>query len=168
MSLRQFNSGTGYTLADLDLDVSRLSGSGGADYPCLNWQLKMCLHAQKRPLIDYAFRSAMAQLYFTNGPKIADARPYPINRVIYGFQQHWGDEYLNFEFPLDARRIEAIERHRQGGSLQFRLDIQIEFDECSAIPARDAESKRPAYWGLRTHPQNDVAGDIQIAQNRLG
>ena len=166
MSLRQFNSGTGYTLADLDLDVSRLSGSGGADYPCLNWQLKMCLHAQKRPLIDYAFRSAMAQLYFTNGPKIADARPYPINRVIYGFQQHWGDEYLNLEFPLDARRVEAIERQRQGGSLQFRLDMQIQVDEYGAF-RHMSRVKTPGIVGIEQRALNDVAGDISRYSKRL-
>jgi hypothetical protein len=163
MSRKQFNSSTGYTMADLDLDVSRLSGGGGADYPCLNWQLQMGLHAQKKPLVDYAFRTAMAQLHFANGPKFADARPYSINRVVYGFQQHWGDEYLNFEFPLDARRIEMVERHRQGGSLQFRLDIRIEFDEFSALPV-DVESKRPAFWGLNTIHRMTLREEVQIPQ----
>jgi hypothetical protein len=88
-----------------------------------------------------------AQLYFSTGQKIADSRPISLNRVIQGHQAYWGDEYLNFEFPLDARRIEAIERQRQGGSLQFRLDVQILVDEYGALPAH-AESKRPPLWGL--------------------
>ncbi len=65
-----------------------------------------------------------------------------IGRVIHGYQPYAGTSYLNFEFPLDARRIKSIERHRQGGSLQFHLDVQIYFKEYGLLPAHP-ELKRP-------------------------
>ena len=164
MSRKQFSTGMGRTLAELDIDVSRLSGSGGADYPHLNWQLEMALHSPKTPLNDYALRTVTAQLYFATGPKIADARPISLHRVIHGYQTYAGSDYLNLEFPLDNRRIEAIERQRQGGSLQFRLDVQIQVDEYGALPAH-VESKRPAMWGLNNVNLMTLQETFQVPQS---
>lgn len=163
MSRKQFTGWKGRAIADLDIDASKLHGYGGADYPHLMWQLQLALTPQKTPQTDYAFRSVTAQLYFSTGGKIADARTILLNRVIQGHQDHWGEEYLNFEFPLDARRIEALERQRQGGSLQFRLDVQIHVDEYGAIPAH-AESKRPAFWGLRAAQRLTLQEAFQVPQ----
>jgi hypothetical protein len=163
MSRKHFNSGMGRSLAELDMDISRLCGNGGADYPHLMWQLQLALVPQKAPQTDYAFRSVAAQLYFATGQKIADARPFSLDRVIRGYQAYWGDEYLNFEFPLDARRIEAIERLRQGGSLQCRLDVQIQVDEYGAIAAH-VESNRSALWGLLTVHRLTLQEGFQIPQ----
>lgn len=147
MSRKQFTGWTGRTIAELDVDASKLSGYGGADYPHLMWQLQMSLTPQKMPQTDFAFRFVAAQLYLSTGLRIANARPIFLNRVIQGHRDYWGNEYLNFEFPLDVRRIDVLERHRQGGSLQFRLDVQIQVDEYGLLPAH-VESKRPALWGL--------------------
>jgi hypothetical protein len=163
MSRHHFNSSMGRSLAELDLDVERLCGNGGADYPHLVWQLQLALLPQKAPQTDYAFRSASAQLYFSAGQKIADARPISLSRVIQGHQAYLGSEYLNLEFPLDAQRIAAIERVRQGGSLQLRLDVQIHVDEIGVIEAH-AESKRPALWGLRTVQAMTMQQGFQIPQ----
>jgi len=163
MSRHHFNSSMGRSLAELDLDVERLSGSGGADYPHLVWQLQLVLLPQKAPQTDYAFRSASAQLYFSAGQKIADARPISLSRVVEGHQAYLGSEYLNLEFPLDAQRIAVIERMRQGGSLPLRLDMQIHVDEIGVIEAH-AESKRPALWGLRTAQVMTLQQGFQIPQ----
>ncbi len=141
-----------------------MSGNGGSDYPHLFWQLELALQPPKTPQSDYAFRSVAAQLYFTTGHKIADARPISLHRVIHGYQAYAGSEYLNLEFPLDARRIEAIERQRQGGSLQFRLDMQIQVDEYGGIPAH-AESQRPVLWGLRAAQLMTLQETFQIPQS---
>lgn len=164
MSRHHFNTGMGRTIAELDIDVSRLSGNGGADYPHLFWQLEMTLQSPKSPLNDYALRSVAAQIYFAAGQKIADARPMSLQRVIHGYQTYAGSEYLNLEFPLDARRIEAIERHRQGGSLQFRLDVQIQVEEFGALPAHEP-SKRPPLWGLNNVHLMTLQETFQISQS---
>jgi hypothetical protein len=163
MSRKQFNNSMGGATAELDIDVSRLCGTGGAEYPHLAWQLQLALTSRKALQTDYAFRSVTAQLYFSGGQKIADARPISLHRVIRGHQAYWGDEYLNFEFPLDARRIEAIEHRRQGGSMKFRLDVQIHVDEYGVIPAH-VESKRPALWGLCAGQWLMLQEEIQIPQ----
>lgn len=163
MSRRHFNNSMGRAVAELDIDASRMSGNGGADYPHLVWQLELALHPPKAPLNDYALRSASAQIYLAAGPKIADSRAISLHRVIYGHQSYAGSEYLNFEFPLDARRVEAIERQRQGGSLQLRLDMQIYVDEFGALPAH-AASQRPALWGLSGATVMTLQETFQISQ----
>ena len=67
MSRKQFSGNTGRAIAELDIDASKLSGSGGADYPHLIWQLQLALIPQKTPQTDYAFRSVTDQLYFAAG-----------------------------------------------------------------------------------------------------
>ena len=164
MSRKQFSGGISRTIAELDIDVSRLAGNGGADYPHLFWQLEMALQPPKTPLNDYALRSVAAQLYLATGLKITDARPLSLDRVIHGFQTYAGSEYLNFEFPLDARRIESIERHRQGGSMQLRLEVQINFDEYGAVPGHEP-SKRPPLWGLNSAHRMTLSETFQVPQS---
>ncbi len=166
MSRHYFRSGMDRNFAELEIDVSRLSGSGSADYPQLYWQLELHLDAPKTPQFDYAFRTVAAQLYFATGTgcKIADARPIFLDRVIPGHLTHSLTEYLSFEFPLDARRIAAIERQRNGGSLQFRMDVQIWVDELGVVPAHEP-TKRPAHWGLRDIRRLQLQETVQVGQS---
>lgn len=164
MSRKHFSNNTGHVIGELDVDESRISGSGGAEYPYLYWQMELAMQLPKTPLSDYALRSVTAHLSFTAGQKIADARPLLLHRVIHGYHKHAGNEYLYLEFPLDARRIEAIEQRRQGGSLQLRLEVKIQFDEFSVLPAHE-ESKRPQLWGLKDAHFVTLQETIQVSQS---
>ncbi len=164
MSRYQFRGGVSGTLAELDIDTSRLWGTGGVEYPNLYWQMRLGLLPQNSPHIDYAFRTVESQLYLPPGQKIADARPITLHRVIHGYQQFSGEEHPIFEFPLDARRIAVLEKYRQGGSFKLRLDVQLSVDEYSAVPAHP-ESKRPAIWGLRNVHRLALQEEIQISQS---
>lgn len=166
MSRRYFQSSLPRNFVELDIDPSRLAGSGNADYPQLFWQMEMLLDAPKTPQTDYAFRSANAQLYFATGPglKIADARPLSLDRVLPGHLDRSLTEYLSFEFPLDTRRIAAIERVRQGGSLQFNLHVQVVVDEIGINPAHEP-TKRPPTWGLKAVHQMRMQESFQVPQS---
>jgi len=166
MSRRHFQSSLPRNFVELDIDPSRLAGSGNADYPQLFWQMQMPLDTPKTPQTDYAFRTANAQLYFATGPgqKIADARPLSLNRVIPGHLNHSITEHLNFEFPLATRRIAAIERVRQGGSLQFNLHVQVVVDEIGFVPAHEP-SKRPLIWGLKAAHQMSMQERFDVPQS---
>jgi hypothetical protein len=103
------------TFAELDINVSRLHGMGGADYPQLRWQTELAFLNHPAPQNDYAFRTVSAQLYSLH-QKIADSRPIFLHRIIRGRDAYLGNELLDFEFPLDFQRIQALENLRQGGS----------------------------------------------------
>jgi hypothetical protein len=148
MSSVQLRSNLSHTLAEVDIDVSRLHGVGGIDYPFLYWQLQLAWLPQPTTALDYVLRAAEARLTIPPGHRITDARPVMLHRIIRGRHAHQAEEYLNFEFPLDARRIEAIERHRQGGSLKLQLDVQLQVDEYGLIEGT-SEPKRPGIWGFR-------------------
>jgi hypothetical protein len=162
MSRRHF-SGMSSTIAELEIDVSRLTGAGGANYPQLWWQLRMSLLPQKAPHTDFALRSAAAQIWSANGEKIADSHSLILDRVIRGYQSYWGEEYLSFEFPLSATQVEGIERLRRGRSLQCQLQVQVHVDEHGLIPAH-TESKRPAFWGLVTSHRLTLQEAVEIPQ----
>jgi hypothetical protein len=164
MSRKQFSGGgMNRTVVELDVDTSRICGTGGADYPALYWQAQLSISRPNAPLTDYIFRIVQAQLWLQPGSKIADARTIVLGRIMYGFQNYDADEYLNFEFPLDSRRIEAIERHRQSGSVKMRFDVQIHVDEFAPIQA-PAESKRPNLWGPRNNHRLTLQEGIEIPQ----
>lgn len=164
MSRQQFSNGIGNALVELDIEASRLCGGGGAEYPYLHWQLQLSFIPRKGIQCDYAFRLATAQLHCCQtGQKISDAHPVFLHRVIHSHQSYWGDEYLHFEFPLNATSIQAIERRRQGGSPKFRLDVRLAVDEFGIIPPHP-ESQRPAIWGLRAAQVLALQNEIEVPQ----
>jgi hypothetical protein len=166
MSRHHFQSSLPRNFVELEIEPSRLVGNGSVDYPQLSWQMEMPLDAPKTPQTDYAFRAANAQLYFATGSglKIADARPLALNRHLPGHLDFSLTEHLNFEFPLDTRRISAIERVRQGGSLQFHLNVQLVVDEIGINPAHEP-TKRPAIWGLTNVHQMRMQERFDIPQS---
>jgi hypothetical protein len=166
MSEHYFQGSLPRNFVALAIDPSRLAGGGNSEYPQLSWQIGMRLDAPQTPQVDYAFRAANAQLYFATGPshKIADARPLTLNRVLSGEINLSIGEYLNFEFPLDMRRIAAIERVRQGGSLQFNLHVQVWVDEFG-FPPEFKQPKRPAIWGLQDSHRLSMEQRIEIPQS---
>ena len=159
MSRKQFSGSMGRTIAELNVDASKLSGYGGADYPQLWWQLQLALIPQKTPHNDYAFRLVTAQLYLSAGQKIADARPIPMDRVIQGHQDYWGGEYLNFEFPLERgqsrtlipAQIQPIRFHLLGW--HFEVGLRDARRSRSSTVRLFVSGPRPAAFFF--HPENN-------------
>lgn len=164
MNLRSFSGGNHTVLVELDMDFSSPTGMGGVDYPVLYWQTQLHFHPQRSPLPDYVFRSVEAQLELVRGPKIADSLPHPIQRIVRGHDTKPHNEYLNLQFPLDARQLAAIERHRQGGDLHLRLKVQLQVEEHGIADAH-AETKRPQLFCLRALHRLALEEDVHIPQS---
>jgi hypothetical protein len=137
---------------------------GGSDYPLLFWQTELHLRPQTTALPDYVFRSIEAQLLLPNHQKIADATSHPLQRVLRGHDVSPHSEYLNLEFPLDARRIESLEHHRNGGALRLRIKVQLQVEEHGIVDGH-AETKRPPLSGLRAVHRLTLEDDIEIPQS---
>jgi hypothetical protein len=163
MSRYQFQSNIN-SLVELDVDTNRVCGSGGADYPFLYWQMELLFSPRRSPHNDYALRHVDAQLHFPSAQKIADARPIVMNRIIRGPNAQPFGEWLTFEFPLDARRIEAFERYRKAGSLKLRLDIQLWVDEF-AVVIEPVPHKRTLPSGLSEIHRFSLQQEMQIEQS---
>lgn len=163
MSRHQFRGGVSGTLAELEIDISRLWANGTADYSYLSWPMEIHLLPQKSPHTGYAFRTAGAQLYLLPGQKIADARPVTVHRVIQGHQDYYGSEHPVFEFPLDPRQLAALEKYRQGGPMKLRLHVELTVEEHGALQG-DPDLKRPVLWGLKNLHCLTVQENIEISQ----
>jgi hypothetical protein len=148
---------------ELDIDLAWLYGMGGVAYPYLKWQSYLAFVGRRPPENDYAFRTVTAQL-FANNQKITDARHIVLNRIIRSQDGYLGEELLDFEFPLDQRRIETLENFRQGGSLTLRLDVQVQVEEYGVLEAK-ANPRGISHWGLRHLYNMALQENIVIPQS---
>lgn len=106
------------------IDGSKVQAVGGPEYPRLVVPLHVSLKGidpRHRNEIYSAQLGAIQGELLINGLKISDSLPRQLDRLVYEFDQ---DENVYLEFPLDARRLEWIERQRQG-SLQGLVRVSL-------------------------------------------
>jgi len=142
--------GLGYIIAEAAVDETMVSGIGGVGYPRLIIPLKLHFNAANDPGTDYCFSGLDARLYHSNAGLAADALPIRLRRVLRSHPSYAGDDHLNLEFPLDARRISQLEILRDGKDLPLRLDLTLAAEEHGSIP-RGEKTNQAANWGLRWH-----------------
>jgi hypothetical protein len=163
MSRHQFRGNLRNTIAELELDTSRVHGAGGIDFPHLRWQTGLNILNDRPPDHDYGFRSITASLYTPN-LKIAEASPIYLHQVAHSDQKFQGSELVDFEFPLDMRRVEALERLRNNGPLSLRLDACLQVDEYGFGGVR-SQSDASQKWGLRNIYRLAFQETIHISQS---
>lgn len=149
MNRQSFSTVGRYTVASASLDAAHVSGTGGSLYPRLFIQLRLELHPLHEAGVDCAFSVLDAQLHHDRMGKIADATPCRLQRVQRAHHSFQMEEFAYLEFPLDARRIDALEQLRDGKDLPLRLDLFLSGEEHAVIPG-DEKAKRPALWGMRS------------------
>ncbi len=140
-------SGSG--LAGISVDEALLFGTGGAIYPRLMIPVKLDYYPLHEKLADYVFTGLDAQLSRDNVGKLADAIPLRLVRVQRTHAHYVGPEYLSLEFPIDAKRVTAMERQRDGKDLALNIDCQLTVEEHRPIEG-DPKTQRPAIWGVRS------------------
>lgn len=141
--------GSGYILAEAEIDETQVIGSGGSHYPRLSILLRVHFNPISTPGSDYCVTGLDTRLYHPNTGLIADAMPIRLQRVqrsLPGYSA--GNEQTYLEFPLDARRVAQLETLRDGKDLSLRLDLTLAVQEHGVITG-DEKTKRPNIWGLR-------------------
>lgn len=150
---------------EAQIDGSKFQSAGGADYPRLIVPLHVIVNGielkHRNEVYSAQFGAIQGELLF-NGQKISDALPRQLNRLAYEFDQ---DEYVYLEFLLDARRLEWIERQRQG-SLHGSVRVSISSSVLGQAHGRDDEYKPPFAFRDTVSYQGDVPFTVPDTQWR--
>jgi hypothetical protein len=113
-----FSPGGWSTRSDISLEVDRISGVGGPEYPQLHIPIEFTLipSEKKGKIKAYSLLWLRSSLHIEN-VKIGEGFPEPIAEYSWPYLS---PRQISIEIPLDHYRIEKIEERRQG-DIHFRL-----------------------------------------------
>lgn len=150
---------------EAQVDGSNVQSAGGGDYPRLIVPLHVTVRGienkHRNEIYSAQFGAIQGELLI-NGQKISDALPRQLNRLAYEFDQ---DEYVYLEFPLDARRLEWIERQRQG-SLHGKVRVSIFSSVLGQVRGSDEQYKPPFAFRDAVSNQGEVPFTVPDSQWR--
>lgn len=121
-------------VVDADLNLASVAGMNGAGVPHLLFQVKLAISEEdgfwKGKIRAWSFGLLTGE--FMVGPtKVANIRPISLNQSRQSGITGVTDAYLNVEIALDHQRIDWIEQHRAGRSLEatLRICLQVLVDQ---------------------------------------
>lgn len=129
MSIALYGINTGLKI-EASVNIENVQGIGGSVLPRIFFQVRLNISDEHGwPLHDqvqaWSFGVLAGEL-FIGHEKFADIRTYSLNTMRSGKQNYPTEFNLNVEAPLDARRIEWLERLRAGKSFVGRLHIDLQ------------------------------------------
>lgn len=124
---------------NISLEVDKIGGTGGPEYPRLSIPLEFTLRPQesKEEIRTYSLLWLKSSLFFLNA-KIGEG----ISDFI--FEYSWpgaGSRQIFIEIPLDSYRIEKIEEKRKG-DIEFRLSGSALIVEHPCVPRAGPQEKQ--------------------------
>ena len=127
-----------YSVVDADIGVTEINGVGGYFAPQLWLPVRVNVHhGVMRPTDGFDF-VALNGRFSVGGEPFARAMPsligFTLQRQFNKNQQH-----QTLEFHLDATRVAALERMRNGGDLKLHIDLEIEVIQLHALNSSSQE-----------------------------
>lgn len=163
MNKQTFDGFGGYRHAELELDETQVRGAGGsAHYPRFILPARIHLYPSENGYVDWHFNLVTAQL--NNEGKVADSLPIPLNEVCIGGSTPPFPKHVSFEFPLDWRRLEILERIRNGGDIQLELQVELSAQEWGFVPELPV-NPGPHIWRLRNCHRGIVQTTLKVPRS---
>lgn len=150
---------------EAQIDGGKVQSAGGADYPRLIVPLHVSVKGLKPEHRNDIYSAQLGEIQgelLFGGLKISDSLPRQLNRLVYEYD--W-DQYEYLEFPLDARRLEWIERQRQG-SLHGSVRVSISSLVLGQARGSDDQYKPPVAFRDAVAYQRDVSFTVPDTQWR--
>jgi hypothetical protein len=141
-----------------EVNVDQIQGTGGVASPMLFTQPRVDFHGPGKVGRALHFRDFCCRVSPFNGTYIATSSPASVN-VLVRDSEHFSNNLIHLEIPLDQARLAMIERERQGGDVTLRLDCQLLVDELIEV-GNLKENPNPWVWGFRKHHR--LEAQIQV------
>ena len=150
-----FSIGSWSTRTNISLEVDRISGVGGSEYPQLHIPIEFTLRPKedRGEIKAYSLLWLRSSLHIEN-VKIGEGFSEPIAEYSWS---PFNSRQIPIEIPLDHYRIEKIEERRQG-DIQFRLSGSALIAEHPPI-AKAGPNERQEY---RKDVENFTTGNFNI------
>lgn len=168
MPIRQFDSPLTNIRFSLNYEPDRFYGSGGDTHrPVFSWQVDLmgaCI--EQKQLFKYVIRELRAVLFLKPAhQKLAECKPTIYQPFCGYIHQHDYRESPSLEFPINTAQIELIEKKRDGGSVQFCLELRMIVDEHKAIPIKLGDEDKTCFQ-LISSQSLSWREDFEISQSR--
>lgn len=129
MSIALYSTNTGLK-TEASINIDYVQGLCGNVYPRLFFQVKLNINDEnglrsRNEVQAWSFGVLSGEL-LVGAEKFADIKTYSLNGMRSGKQDYPTEFSLNIEAPLDARRIEWLERQRAGGSFKAKLHVDLQ------------------------------------------
>src|ERR1044071_471886 len=114
-----------YRIAQAELPETEVVGTGGATAPRLDIPLRLEVsHGAMMPHEGLELVSLAGKVFGTNSC-ISCSQTLPLGTILQQKFVRIQNELHYLEFPLDAVRVAALERQRNGGDMKLRLDATL-------------------------------------------
>jgi hypothetical protein len=129
MNISLYGTNTGLK-TEASINIEYVQGLGGNVYPRLYFQVRLNISGEngwhlRDEVQAWSFGVLSGEL-LVGSEKFAVIKAYSLNEMRSGKQDYPTEFNLNIEAPLDARRIEWLERQRAGGSFQAKLHVDLQ------------------------------------------
>ena len=129
MNISLYGTNTGLK-TEASINIEYVQGLGGNVYPRLYFQVRLNISGEnglhsRDEVQAWSFGVLSGEL-LVGSEKFADIKTYALNEMRSGKQDYPTEFNLNIEAPLDARRIEWLERQRAGGSFTAKLHVDLQ------------------------------------------
>lgn len=159
-----------YSVSEVEIeaaiDGSKIQSIGGGVYPRLCLGIELNVKGDSFPVTDARYSiylgTVIAELVVGN-EKISDSLPKSLDRLCYNYDFC---ENLYLEFPLDLRRVEWLERQRQGITISALIRLRISILTLGVQRGASDEPKPPVAFRDAAYVNGDVPFDIPEAHWR--
>ena len=158
MSITLYGTNTGLKI-EASVNIENVQGIGGSVLPRIYFQVKLNISDEigwhlRDQVQAWSFGILTGELLIGH-EKFADIKSYSLNNMRSGKQDYPTEFNLNIEAPIDARRIEWLERQRAGKSFEARLHIDLQ------VQIFGSNQHTPNFaFGLMSVPS--IYGDIPL------
>jgi hypothetical protein len=160
-----FSSYGGYA-AELEIVESEFRGGGGHSMPqfILPLRLDAWLHS-KQPRDGLEIVSLSGKLWI-GGVCSISSNPATVNYLLQTRRNALKDHPLGLEFSTTAGAVADLERHRNGGDLQFKFDATLVVRRLSMLhePPGENQMGQPV-WGFVAEEHQRLQANVRIPRD---
>jgi hypothetical protein len=142
-----FSSFGQYRIAQAELPETQVVGTGGATAPRLDIPLRLDVSHGAMTAQEGLELVSLAGKLFTNNACISCSTTISLGTILQQKFPRIQNELHYVEFPLDAGRVAALERQRNGADMKVRLDATLVVRQLFALGKTQEGIPPNTIWG---------------------
>ncbi len=140
-----------HIVAEASFEVNGIYGRGNADFSDFIVPVRIDLrYPYEQPGFAIELRELRCRVAIVTSGYILPPITAPLKLRVTSEHPDLKNQTVYLEIPLDHKRVASLERSRQGGDLQLRLDCELMADELVEL-AKTKTSHPASVWGLKEH-----------------
>ena len=152
----------GYIVAEVELQPASVYGTGRAELPILVVPLQFTFRTHGELKCGLDFRELRCRISPFNHAYVAHSLPAHLHTRLKPGQQVT-NQFVQLEVPIDRTRLALINRLRNGGDVQMRLDFELFVDELAEVIPE--QGVFPSVWGLVERHQTQSNLQVNISRS---